>query len=252
MKGAIIGDIIGSPFEFKQVLNESFAINMDLSEITDDSILTIASATAILADDFDYSSAYRSFYNSHKNYRYGPGFVRWAEQPKSPDGDSFGNGSAMRVSPISWAFDSLEEVMLHAKNSALPTHGHPEGIKGAQAVASAIFLARKGSSKSEIQDYIESEFGYNLNDRSFIYDDHFICQTTVPRALNAFMRSDSFEDAIRKAIILGIDTDTLAAIAGSIAEAFYQSIPLHLEKLVDKKLSPGLNHIVNQFYQTYQ
>ena len=252
MKGAIIGDIIGSPFEFKQVLNESFAINMDLSDITDDTILTIASASAILDDHFDFSSAYRSFYNSHKNYRYGPGFVRWAEQPKSPDGDSFGNGSAMRVSPIGWAFDSLEEVMLHAKNSALPTHGHPEGIKGAQAVASAIFLARKGYSKSEIQDYIESEFGYNLNDRSFIYDDHFICQTTVPRALNAFMRSDSFEDAIRKAIVLGIDTDTLAAIAGSIAEAFYQSIPLHLEKLVDKKLSPGLNHIVNQFYQTFQ
>lgn len=252
MKGAIIGDIIGSPFEFKQVLDESFVINSDLSDITDDSILTIATASAILENHFDYASAYRAFYNSHKNYRYGPGFVRWAEHTKSPNGDSFGNGSAMRVSPIGWAFDSLEEVMLHAKSSAVPTHGHAEGIKGAQAVASAIFLARKGSSKSEIQNHIESEFGYDLNDNSFIYNDHFICQTTVPKAINAFLRSDSFEDAIRKAIVLGIDTDTLAAIAGSIAEAFYQSIPPQLEKLLDQKLSTELNLIVNQFYQTYQ
>jgi ADP-ribosylglycohydrolase len=252
MKGAIIGDIIGSPYEFKQVLNESFVINSDLSDITDDSVLTIATASAILENHFDYASAYRTFYNSHKNYRYGPGFVRWAEQPKSPYGDSFGNGSAMRVSPIGWAFDSLEEVIRHAKNSAVPTHGHSEGIKGAQAIASAIFLARKGSSKSEIQDHIESEFGYDLNDSSFIYNDDFICQTTVPRAINAFMRSDSFEDAIRKAIVLGIDTDTLAAISGSLAEAFYQSIPPQLETLLDQKLPTELNHIVNQFYQTYQ
>ena len=251
MKGAIIGDIIGSPFEFRQVLDESFVIDSDLSDITDDSILTIATASAILENHFDYASVYRAFYNSHKNYRYGPGFVRWAEHPKSPNGDSFGNGSAMRVSPIGWAFDSLEDVMLHAKSSAVPTHGHAEGIKGAQAVASAIFLARKGSSKSEIQNHIESELGYDLNDSSFIYNDHFICQTTVPRAINAFLRSDSFEDAIRKAIVLGIDTDTLAAIAGSIAEAFYQSIPNHLEMLLDQKLSTELSLIVNQFYQTY-
>jgi ADP-ribosylglycohydrolase len=138
------------------------------------------------------------------------------------------------------------------KNSAVPTHGHSEGIKGAQAIASAIFLARKGSSKSEIQDHIESEFGYDLNDSSFIYNDDFICRTTVPTAINAFMRSDSFEDAIRKAIVLGIDTDTLAAISGSIAEAFYQSIPPQLETLLDQKLSPEFKLISDQFYQTYQ
>ena len=252
MKGAIIGDIMGSTFEGKGELNKNFVFCPGSSKITDDSILTIATASAILENHFDYTSAYRAFYNSNKNYSYGPGFVRWAEQPKSPNGDSFGNGSAMRVSPIGWAFDSLEEVMLHAKNSAVPTHGHAEGIKGAQAVASAIFLARKGSSKSEIQDHIESEFGYDLNDSSYIYNDHFICQTTVPRAINAFLRSDSFEDAIRKAIVLGKDTDTLAAIAGSIAEAFHQSIPTQLEKLLDQKLPVEINLIVNQFYQTYQ
>jgi ADP-ribosylglycohydrolase len=252
MRGAIIGDIIGSPFEFKQVLKESFTINPEFSKITDDSILTIATASTILENHFDYTSAYRAFYNGHKNHRYGPGFIRWAEQPNSPNGDSFGNGSAMRVSPIGWAFDSLEDVILHAKKSAEPTHGHVEGIKGAQAVASAIFLARKGSSKSDIQHHIESEFGYDLNDSSYIYNDHFICQTTVPRAINAFLRSDSFEDAIRKAIVLGKDTDTLAAIAGSIAEAFHQSIPTQLEKLLDQKLPIEINLIVNQFYQTYQ
>jgi ADP-ribosylglycohydrolase len=234
MYGAIIGDIAGSTREFEQ--DKSFPTELFPagSHITDDTILTIATMEALLRRDegVTYGEMYAKYANEYNDpsYGYGDRFLTWAKQSQRGElatpYNSLGNGSAMRVSPIGWYFNSLDEVRHEARLSALPTHNHPEGIKGAEAVASAVYLARTGHSKSDIKTYLEQEFGYRL-DRDYYSvreDAYFLetCPESVEEALIAFLDSESFEDAIFKAIALGGDADTQASIAGAIAGAFYR------------------------------
>jgi ADP-ribosylglycohydrolase len=228
MKGAIIGDIIGAPFEFNRTKNDNFKYREEKEKYTDDTVLTIATMKAIL-NNTTYEEETIKITNEYQNKGYGLRFQNWIAGEKKPY-NSFGNGSG--VSPIGLYFNTIEEVMEEAKKSAEFTHNHPEGIKGAQVTAIAIFMAKKGASKQDIKKYIEDIFKYDLNrqikDFKDTYQFNEICQTTVPEAIICFLESNNYEDTIRKAISLGGDTDTLACIAGGIAEAYYKEIPSHL------------------------
>ncbi len=234
--GAIIGDIIGSVYEFHNVRSTDFEMFGAGTDFTDDSVLTIATMDSIL-NGIDYVTAYQSYGRKYPNRGYGGYFQSWihADQPKPYN--SYGNGSAMRVSPVGWAYDKLEEVLEQAKRSAEVTHNHPEGIKGAQATAAAVFMARTGSSKADIKKYIQETFGYDLerriDDIRPVYRFNETCQQTVPEALIAFLESEDYESAIRLAISIGGDSDTVACITGGIAEAFYKEVP---EWIVEKAL----------------
>jgi ADP-ribosylglycohydrolase len=182
-------------------------------------------------------------------------FRQWAQNTNSGPYNSFGNGSAMRISPVGFAFDNLEEVLEKAKLYSEITHNHPAGIKGAQATASAIFLARNGSSKKEIRGYIESNFAYDLSRTLDDIRPHYrfdaTCQGSVPEAIIAFLESEDYEDAIRNAVSLGGDSDTQACITGGIAEAFYGNVPEHIERRVLKILDDPLRSVTLQFMQRY-
>ena len=236
MYGAILGDIIGSPYEFdhNNIKTKDFPLFSKYSEFTDDSVMTIAIAEAVMQfdieDGFEALSrlATQSMQKWGKRYPaagYGVRFMGWLVSTNPKPYNSLGNGAAMRVSPVAWAFDDLETVRKAAVAVTVPTHNHPEGVKGAEATASAIFLARKGHSKAEIKEYIEKEFGYDLSRTcdeirpTYRHDE--TCMRTVPEAITAFLEGESFEDVIRTAVSLGGDSDTLTAIAGSIAEGFY-------------------------------
>ena len=239
MIGAIIGDIIGSIYEWRNIKTKDFQLFGKGCRFTDDSVMTIAVAEALMngGTPEDYVKAMKRFGKMYPNAGYGGHFRKWLRTDVSEPYNSWGNGSAMRVSPVGWRFDSLEETENAAEISAAVTHNHPEGIKGAQAAASAIFLARTGKSKSEIKVYIENKYGYDLT-RTLdgirpAYKFDFGCMGTVPEAIIAFLESVDFEDAIRNAISLGGDSDTLTAITGSIAEAAY-GVP---ETMRDKALS---------------
>ncbi|EFV01481.1 ADP-ribosylglycohydrolase [Pseudoramibacter alactolyticus ATCC 23263] len=240
MLGAIIGDIAGSVYEFdrnfiRQVRNDSavdFPIFGTGSRFTDDSVMTLAVAQGLMrgygnpdASEREIILAMQHLGRRYPNVGYGGRFIRWifADDPK-PYG-SYGNGSAMRVSGAAWLYDSLALVEKYAAISAKVSHDHPEGIKGAQATATAIFLARQQEAKAKIRQYIEAHYGYALGrDDATIRQSnrgHVSCQATVPEAIDCFLMADDFESTIRLAVSLGGDTDTLAAIAGSIAEAYY-------------------------------
>jgi len=232
MLGAILGDIIGRPYEFKPIKTKDFPLFSKQSGITDDSIMTIAVAQGLLegrrisrVTSYEIKQAMRRLGRQFPHAGYGSQFRRWLKSENPEPYNSFGNGSAMRVSPVAWFFDDLEDTERFATISADVTHNHPEGIKGAQSVAAAIFLARTGATKNEIRLYIEESYGYDLSrsiDRirpDYRFD--VTCQGSVPEAIIAFLESTGFEDAIRNAVSLGGDADTQAAIAGSIAEAFY-------------------------------
>jgi ADP-ribosyl-[dinitrogen reductase] hydrolase len=257
MLGAIIGDIAGSTREFEQ--DKSFPTELFPfgSHITDDTILTLATAEAILRRDegITYGDMYYEYASRYQGHQYGYGdrFLTWVKQSQpgnlAPAYNSLGNGSAMRIAPIGWYFQTLNEIRHEARLSALPTHNHPEGIKGAEAVASAIFLARTGKTKDEIREYLETKFGYRL---SRYYEDvrddaYFLetCPESVEEAIIAFLASESFEDAIYKAIALGGDADTQACIAGAIAEAFYKA-PINL-KNIQQYLGEEQRNIVSGF-----
>lgn len=245
MFGAIIGDMVGSVYEFsgEQVEKNSFSLFNKNSKFTDDTVMSIAVSDAIMriGMDSDDDSLKKEFFHSMKKYGYkylnagyGKTFFAWILSMSSQPYGSFGNGSAMRVSSIPYyCSKSLENTRRIARLSAEVTHNHPEGIKGAESVASAIWLALHGSTKENIRSYIEKEFGYDLSktceDIISLKICNAICQDTVPNALVAFLESESFEDAIRNAISFGGDTDTLAAISGSVAEAYY-GVPLELEE----------------------
>ena len=230
--GAIIGDIVGSPFEFDRGdKSEDFPMFSSLSQATDDTVMTLAVAEGLMISsgqsiDVIRDSVIKKMVSWAKQYPhagYGARFRGWIYNPK-PYG-SFGNGSAMRVSSVGWMYNSLEEVMDYAKLTAEVSHNHPEGIKGAQATASAIYLARIGTGKAEIKKQIETMFGYDLS-RTLSeirpqYHHVESCQETVPEAITAYLEGNSFEDVVRKAVSLGGDCDTLTAIAASIAEASY-------------------------------
>ncbi len=241
MLGAIIGDTVGSVYEFHNIKTTNFPLFDPRCNYTDDSVMTMAVADWLLTDpQHGMDTLEASFLNFAKKYPcpmggYGPGFYRWLFEPETfEEGqrhpyNSFGNGAAMRCSANGWMFDTLEETERVAGLSAAITHNHPEGIKGAQSTAAAIFMARNGKSKDEIKEYISTKYGYNLNrtcdEIRAVYDWDSSCQGTVPEAMVAFLDSTDFESAIRLAVSLGGDSDTLACITGGIAEAFYKTIP---------------------------
>lgn len=256
MKGAIIGDIVGSRFERQgiKLKEEEFELFTLGNRITDDSILTVATAEVLLARALTYESAYKFYAQKYAGSGFGGQFTKWATTPDSKPYNSFGNGSAMRVSPIAYAFESLDEVLSEAAASACVTHNHIEGIKGAQATAAAVFLARKGSTKLEIKNFIQETFYYNL-DRTLAeirpnYSFDVTCQGSVPESIICFLEGNSYEDVIRKAASLGGDTDTMAAIAGSIAEASF-CIPSHLRRLGMSYAPPEFQIVVDKFYKKF-
>lgn len=257
MIGAIIGDTVGSIYEFDNIKTKDFELIKDGISPTDDSILTFATADWIMrrGEAWKYYVAYASKYKCPVG-GYGGGFTNYVIKARATGEhepyNSCGNGSAMRISPVGWAFDTKEEVLAKAKESAECTHNHPEGIKGAQATALAIFMARKGASKDEIKAVMESEFGYDLNftldelrpEYSWTYPGAALCQGTVPQAIRCVLEATDYEDAIRNAVSLGGDSDTLACIAGGIAEPVFG---------VPKKLyTIGMNLVKHYFPEPHK
>lgn len=249
MKGAIIGDVLGSPYEFTmKYIGRVADVYM---HITDDSVLTAATAYALL-NGKTYADCYREFYQLYPDKQYGASFVKWARTGVlAHENGSLANGSAMRVSPIGWAYNTLDEVLKQADLSARETHFHPEGLAGAQAIASAVFLARTGNTKQDIAQYITATFGYDLKDDSFIEQDGICCRTTVPKAIHAFLTTEDYDTAVHKSMSFGLDTDTLAAMTGGIAEAYYGGVPAHHDKLYKDKMPTHLLGIMDEFYQKF-
>jgi ADP-ribosylglycohydrolase len=254
MLGAIAGDVIGSVHENAGTKTKDFPLFHEHCCVTDDSVLTCAVAEKLLRGG-DYVDLFHAYVRDYPAAGYGGTFVRWAMDAQREPYNSWGNGAAMRVSPIGWMFHSLDDVAEEAKRSADVTHNHPEGVKGAQAVAVAVFLARTGGSRTVIKAHIERAFGYNLSDRlddirpGYRFD--VSCQGSVPQSIIAFLESTDFEDAIRNAISLGGDADTMACIAGAIAEPFYGGVPAHIGKAVTDKLDGRLGSVVNEFRAKY-
>lgn len=278
MLGAIIGDTVGSVYEINNIKKTQFPFFGVGCDFTDDSVMTIAVAECLLNDNdnrvINLEKSMVKWGYSYPNIGYGPSFKNWLfcpyyenmdlfaphiEAGEEPDQvlrtagirrpyNSWGNGSAMRVSAVGWMFDTLEETERVAAISAEITHNHPEGIKGAQATAAAIFLARTGKNKEEIRNYISTTYGYNLartcDDIRPVYHWESSCQGTVPEAIVAFLDSTDFESAIRLAVSLGGDSDTLACITGGIAEAFYKEIPADIAKTMWNKLPETFKEIL--------
>jgi ADP-ribosylglycohydrolase len=252
--GAIAGDIIGSVYESHCLKTTEFDLFTAYSTFTDDSVLTVAVADCILHGK-DYATTFKQYAKRYHYAGFGGMFFRWVYSDSFEPYNSFGNGSAMRVSPVGFAFDTMDEILAEAKRSAEVTHNHPEGIKGAQAVATAIFLSRMKESKSSIKKFIEKTFGYNLHQTleeirpSYYFDE--TCQGSVPQAIIAFLESDSYEDAVRKAISLGGDSDTLGCMTGGIAQAYYQQIPTSIIEEVMNRLDSELLKVVEEFNSRY-
>ena len=242
MIGAIAGDIIGSVHEFMCGKTKDFPLFVKDSRFTDDTVLTVAVADCLLTGTA-YIDKFHEYVRTYPNRGYGAGFWHWVESGSREPYNSWGNGSAMRVSPVAFAFPTLDEVLNVAKQTAEVTHNHPEGIRGAQATAVATFLARHQTSKKQIREEIESRFGYDLSRTVEMirptYSFNESCQETVPEAITAFLDSTDYEDAIRLAISLGGDAYTLACITGGMAGALYgvpNSIARHALELLDAEL----------------
>lgn len=250
MLGAIAGDIIGSVYESNTIKTKEFPLFDPRCHFTDDTVLTVALADAIL-NHRDYGVTMKSYFHRYPNAGYGASFYRWALSSSNQPYYSYGNGAAMRINPVGWAFERLEEVLEKARHYTEVTHNHPEGIKGAQATAAAIFLARTGRSKEEIRSYIETTFNYDLSRTldeirpGYVFNGS--CQGTVPEAITAFLDSNDFEDAIRNAVSLGGDSDTLACITGGIAEAFYAGVPRFISEKVWEILDDALKAVALNF-----
>jgi len=268
MIGAIIGDVIGSVFEWHNIKTTEFKLFSRETRFTDDTVMTIAVADALLSkvnfkngieyeseSNIIYASKFKQYGHRYPNAGYGNMFNKWLYSEDAKPYNSYGNGSAMRVSPIGFAANTLEEAFKESKISAQITHNHKEGIKGAQAVASAIFLANKGESKDTIKKFIEEKFNYNLSRKlddirpTYSFDPS--CQGSVPEAIIAFLESDDFEDAIRKAISLGGDSDTIACISGGIAQAYYKKIPSEILREALCKLDDEMKMIIDKFNKRY-
>ena len=250
MLGAIAGDMIGSIYERQRTKAKDFPLFSSGSRFTDDSVLTCAVADRLLHGG-DYVRAFHEWFHAYPNAGYGGTFIRWAMVRQDQPYGSWGNGSAMRVSPVGWLTTSLDEAVAEARASAEVTHNHPEGIRGAQAVAACIHLARTGHDKQAIRDHVEREFAYRLDERLDdirpIYRFDVSCQGSVPQSIIAFLESEDWEDAVRNAVSLGGDADTMAAIAGSIAEAFYGGVPDAIAAEVMTRLDEPLARIVRGF-----
>lgn len=254
MIGAIAGDIIGSIYEWHNVKTKVFSLFSERCFFTDDSILTVALADSILTG-MPYTENLKTFYRWYPDGGYGGSFHRWARSPNSSPYNSWGNGAAMRISPVGFAYHDLDTVLLKAKKFTEVTHDHPEGIKGGQATAATIFLARTGKSKAEIRQFVEDRFQYDLSrhvdEIRPTYEFDVSCQGTVPQAIRAFLDSTDFEDAIRTAVSLGGDSDTLACITGGIAHAFYGSVPDQIQQKVYSILDDRLGGITREFMTQY-
>lgn len=254
MLGAIIGDVVGSVYEHHRIKTTDFPLFQTRSRFTDDTVLTIAVAEAILYQT-SYIETIKTYGQRYPDAGYGGSFMKWIYADDSKPYHSWGNGSAMRVSPVGWAFSTEDEVLQEAERSAAVTHDHPEGIKGAQATALAIFLARTGIEKDDIRAKISQRFDYDL-DRTVDdirpgYKFEVSCQKSVPESIIAFLDASSYEDTIRKAVSLGGDSDTLACIAGSIAEAYYKEIPADMVREVRDRLPEEFLQIIDLFYARF-
>lgn len=253
MLGAIAGDIIGSVHEWSRTKTKQFPLFVTNSGFTDDTVLTVAVAEHLL-DGRDYVDLFHDYVRAYPGAGYGGHFLEWALLGHRDAYNSWGNGSAMRVSPVGWIGSTMEETLAHARQSAEVTHNHPEGIKGAQATAAAMFLARTGKSKADIRHFVEREFGYDLSPRlddiRQWYEFDVSCQGSVPQSIIAFLEADGFEDTVRNAISLGGDADTMACIAGGIAECFY-GIPEDIRQAALGRLDRKLRSVVTEFYERH-
>ena len=251
--GAIAGDIIGSIYEWHNIKTVEFDLFCQRSTFTDDSVLTLATMDAIL-NQKNFTKVYHEF---GRRYRagYGHSFSNWIRSETPKPYNSWGNGSAMRVSPVGWFCNSLEEVFDKAKESAEVTHNHPEGIKGAQATAAAVYMARTGNNKDDIKKFIMDTFHYNLDRKIDDIRPHYkfdvSCQGSVPEAIIAFLESTDFEHSIRLAVSIGGDSDTIACIAGGIAEAYYKEIPEYIIENVIRILPNEMLSILEDFSMKY-
>ncbi|MBO7565247.1 MAG: ADP-ribosylglycohydrolase family protein [Clostridiales bacterium] len=260
MYGAVFGDIIGSSYEWHNVKREDFDLFPKDARFTDDTVLTVAVAESILNMDVSsprkcYAQHIKAYYRRYPHAGFGNMFINWAESDSLSVQKSYGNGASMRVSAIGWAFNDEETIRKQVSESCYYTHHNKEAIQCAQAVALAVFFARKDMEKKEIRKRLEEEFkleflplddirdGYQFDSRS-IY--------SVPPAIEAFFESEDYESSIRKAISIGGDSDTIAAIAGSIAEAYYREIPKHIQDKGKLILDSGLKRVLNQFEEKYQ
>ena len=267
MYGAIYGDIIGSYFEIHCTKDYNFEFHRE-STFTDDSVMTAAICKAILQNPqpitryeikqraFEYAIQYKQYFSYYPHAGYGNMFSKWAADRNSMKKQhSYGNGGSMRVVPIGYAYDSLEQVLLQAKASCLYTHNNREAIRGSQAVAAAVYLANHGESKSAIKEYVCKKFRFDLDytiddirpDYSFDSSTNY----SIPPAIAAFLDSSDYESAVRNAVSLGGDADTMACIAGGIAEAFYHSIPDHIRKFCDSRLDFTIKSVVNEFKKRF-
>ena len=263
MYGAILGDMIGSPYEFDRGnKTKDFPFFDEGATFTDDSVMTIAIAEALMQarakSVIDNEAATKDMIidSMHKwghrypDAGYGGRFYYWLRDNSREPYNSFGNGSAMRVAAVGWMFDDLETTRKIARWTSEVTHNHPEGIKGAESTASAIFMARNGSTKGEIKEYIINEFGYDLSRSCDVIRPGYYhvesCQETVPEAITAFFEGKDFEDVIRTAVSLGGDCDTLTCISGSIAEAFY-GVPDDLKKECEDRLPADLLEVLKKW-----
>ena len=251
--GAIAGDIIGSVYEFNPTKDYNFLLFNDLSEYTDDTVMTVANAEWLLTSK-DLGTTMLEYGNKYEA-GYGELFLCWLWRKDLRPYNSFGNGSAMRVSPVGWAFDTLEETLVAAKRSAEVTHNHPEGIKGAQSAAACIYWARKGRTKQQIKEYVDALFGYDLNrtcdEIRSSYGFDVTCQGSVPESIIAFLESSDYESAVRLAVSLGGDSDTMGAITGGIAEAYYGGVPENIKIEVLKRLPNEFIEVMQKFYQKF-
>ncbi len=254
MLGAIAGDVIGSVYERAALKHTDFPLFSPHSCFTDDTVLTVATAHALLTEE-PFAESYHRFGREHPNAGYGGSFRAWLSSDERRPYGSWGNGSAMRVSPVGLAAATIDEALAQAAASASVTHDHPEGVRGAQAVALAVFLARTGNDKDAIRHEITSRIGYDLG-RSLDeirpgYQFDVSCQGSVPEAITAFLEADSVESAIRLAISLGGDTDTQAAIAGGIAEAYWGGVPTDIATEVLSRLPEDFRQVVSSFAERY-
>lgn len=255
MIAAIAGDIIGSVHEKANLKRMNFELFQKNSRFTDDTVMTLAVADAILHQK-PYGPTMHAFGRKYPDRGYGGNFRKWLLSDDPQPYNSWGNGSAMRVSPVGWAFHDLSTVNQEAAATAQPSHNHPEGIKGAQAIATAVFLARKGNSKDKIKEYITRNYGYDLNRhikqirKTYGFD--VSCAGSVPEAIIAFLDSENVEHAIRLGISLGGDADTIACMAGAIAQAFYQEVPREMYEKVEECLGPELWALLKAFEKRYK
>lgn len=257
MLGALIGDIVGSPYEWRTNKSKNFPLFLRSSHMTDDSVLTAAVASALLMGGWkedletfkkNLVGQLQALGRHYVGVGYGPRFERWLLSDDPAPYQSYGNGSAMRVSPVAWAAESMEECLALAKASAEVTHDHPDGIAGAQAVAGAVYLARTGADKAAIKAHVEQYYplDFTLDEIRREYKTDTSCAGSVPQAMEAFLESQDFEDALRCAVSVGGDSDTIACMAGAVAGAFY-GVPKEIRAEAKRYIDGEVGNIYDRF-----